>query len=48
MYMGGKIRFYHALVIEFALRRKDVLTNCRNVIRLTCEHGGRLGVMSML
>jgi len=48
MYFGGRIRFFHALVIEFALKKGRILDKFKNIIRLTIEHGGRLGLMSML
>ena len=48
MYFGGKVRFFHALVIEFAMKRGDFLKKVRNIVQLTLEHGGRLGTMSFL
>ena len=48
MYFGGRVRFFHALVIEFALRKGKFTKKLQNIVRLTLTHAFKLGSMSFL
>lgn len=44
LYYGGKVRFMHSLVMSILFMKGSPLERLRNILKLTIEHGIRIGV----